>query len=94
MGIITVLSHLELAQKSEFPCSGWVRQLSGDPYSIKWRSILSYPSGKCIKLTYADHDAAPGEKVRIALVLSGVPFIDNRVSLANLQEDWAMGLDT
>jgi len=40
---------------------------------------------KSVKLTYFDIRATPGEKTRLALVLSGTPFDDNRVKFP----DWA-----
>ena len=43
------------------------------------------PSPKQVKLTYFDMPATPGEKVRLALTLSGTPFEDNRVKFP----DWA-----
>jgi len=43
---------------------------------------LSKP--KSVKLTYFDVRATPGEKIRLALALSGTPFEDNRIKFA----DW------
>lgn len=50
-------------------------------------SVLSSrkaPQPKSVELTYFDLKATPGEKVRLALAISGVPWKDNRVKFA----DW------
>ena len=43
---------------------------------FRFRSRAKTPSS--IKLTYFDISAAPGEKIRLALNLSGIAFTDNR----------------
>ena len=50
-----------------------------------YRYTCKVKAAKSVALTYFDIAAAPGEKVRLALKLAGVPFTDNRVKFP----EWA-----
>ena len=50
---------------------------------LKYRSTPKTP--EAVSVNYFDIKAAPGEKLRLALTLSGVPFTDNRIKFP----DWA-----
>ena len=43
-----------------------------------YRYMCSAKTPKSLKLTYFDISAAPGEKVRLALKLLGIPFEDSK----------------
>merc|ERR1711998_273101 len=45
------------------------------------------PKPKSIKVTYFDIKATPGEKIRLALTLSGTPFTDNRVKFDDFRNN-------
>ena len=57
--------------------------VAGVAFAI-YRYTCKAKAPKSLTLTYFDIAAAPGEKVRLALKLAGVPFTDNRIKFP----DW------